>query len=62
MECVLKGDAKAEFLQQTNLVGSHTVTNFTTVMVTMTVHVFITYAYYDPRQYMQKDTLGSPTT
>ena len=47
MERVLKGDAKAEFLQQANLVGSRTVANFTTVMVTMTVHVFPTYAYCD---------------
>ena len=31
MERVLKGDAKAEFLQQANLVGSCTVANFTTV-------------------------------
>ena len=29
MERVLESDAKAEFLQQTNLVGSHTVANFT---------------------------------
>ena len=42
MERVLKDDAKAEFLQQANLVGSRTVTNFTTVMATMTVHVFPT--------------------
>ena len=41
MERVLKGDAKAEFLQQANLVGSCTVANFTTVMATMTVHIFI---------------------
>ena len=47
MERVLKGDTKAEFLQQANLVGSHTVANFTTVMVTMTVHIFTTYAYCD---------------
>ena len=39
---VLKGDAQAEFLQQANLVCSCTVTNFTTVMATMTVHVFPT--------------------
>ena len=54
MERVLKGDAKAEFLQQANLVGSHTVANFTTVMATMTVHIFPTYAYCDQRQYMQR--------
>ena len=39
MERVLKGDAKAEFLQKANLVGSRTVANFTTVMATMTVHL-----------------------
>ena len=49
MEMVMKGDAKAEFLQQDNLVGSCTVANFTTVMATMTVHVFPTYAYRDQR-------------
>ena len=54
MERVLKGDAKAEFLQQANLVGSRTVANFTTVMATMTVHVFPTYAYRDQRRYMQR--------
>ena len=54
MERVLKGDAKAEFLQQANLVGSCTVANFTTVMATMTVHVFPTYAYRDQRRYMQR--------
>ena len=52
MESVLKGDTKAEFLQQANLVGNFTVANFTTVMATMTVHVFPTYAYCDERQYM----------
>ena len=54
MERVLKGDAKAEFLQQANLVGSRTVANFTTVMATMTVHIFPTYAYHDQRRYMQR--------
>ena len=54
MERVLKGDAKAEFLQQANLVGTRTVANFTTVMATMTVHVFPTYAYRDQRRYMQR--------
>ena len=54
MERVLKGDAKAEFLQRTNIVGSHTVANFTTVKGTMTVHIFPTYAYCDQRQYMQR--------
>ena len=52
MERVLKGDAKAEFLQKANLVGSHTVANCTMVMATMTVHVFPTYAYCDQRGYI----------
>ena len=43
MERVLKGDAKADFLQQANLVGSYTVANFTKVMAIMTVHIFPTY-------------------
>ena len=54
IERMLKGDAKAEFRQQANLVGSCTVANFTTVMATMTVHVFPTYAYRDQRRYMQR--------
>ena len=54
MERVLKGDAKAKILQQANLVGSCTVANFTTVMATMTVYVFPTYAYCDQRRYMQR--------
>ena len=54
MESVLKGYAKAEFLQKPNLVGSCTVANFTKVMATMTVHVFLTYAYFDQRQYLQR--------
>ena len=37
MERVLKGDTKAEFLQQANLVGSHTVANFTMVIAAMTL-------------------------
>ena len=49
MERVLKGNAKAEFLQQDKLVGSCTVNNFTTAMATMTVHVLPTYAYCDQR-------------
>ena len=53
MERVLKGDAKAVFLKQANLVGSSTVANFTTVMATMTAHVFPIYAYCNQRQYMQ---------
>ena len=40
MKRVLKGDAKAEFLQKANLVGSCKVANFTTLM---SLHVFPTY-------------------
>ena len=54
MERVLKGDAKAEFLQQANFVGSHTVANCTTVMASMTVHIFLTYSFRNQRQHMQK--------
>ena len=54
MEKVLKRDTKAEYLQKPNLVGSQTVANFTTVMATMTIHIFPTYAYCDQRQYMQR--------
>ena len=43
MERVLKGDTKDKFLQKANVVGSHTVANFTMVMATMTVHVFCRY-------------------
>ena len=49
MERVLEGDAKAEFLQQAILAGSRTVGYFTTVMATMTVHVFPTYTYDNQR-------------
>ena len=45
VERVLKCDTKAEFLQQAYLAGTHIVANFTTVMTTMTVHVFPTYAW-----------------
>ena len=54
MERLLIGDAKAEFLEQTVLVGSCTVANFTTIIPTMTVHVLPTYAFHDQRQYMQR--------
>ena len=54
MEWVLNGDAKAEFPQQANLVGSCTVKNFTTIMATMTAHIFPAYTYRDQRQYMQR--------
>ena len=36
---VLIGDAKADFLQQTNLAVTHTVVNFTTVTNTMTAYI-----------------------
>ena len=49
-----EGDTKAEFHQNANLVGSRTVANFTTVMETMTVHVFPIYAYCNQRQFMQR--------
>ena len=54
VERVRKGDTKAEFLQQDKSVGSCTVANFTSGMVTMTVHVFPTYTYCDQGQYMQR--------
>ena len=54
MERVLKGHAKAEFLQKASLAGSHIVANFTTVMATMTVHIFPTYAYCDQSRNMQR--------
>ena len=41
MERILKGDAKAKFTQQANLVGSRTVGTFTTVMAIMTVQIFL---------------------
>ena len=52
MERVLKGDAKAEFTQQANLVGSCTVGNFTTTMAIMTVHIFPVVAYQDKKRYL----------
>ena len=54
MERVLKGDAKAEFTQRANLVGSCTVHNFTTVMATMSVHIFSVLAYQDQKWHMYK--------
>ena len=54
MERVLKGDAKAEFTKQANLVGSCTVGNFTTVMATMTVHIFPVPTYQDQKRYMYR--------
>ena len=49
MERVLKRDAKAKYFQQANLVGSRTVTILTTVMATMNVYIFPTYAYCDKK-------------
>ena len=49
MDWLLKDDVKADFRQQAKLVGSCTVANFTTVMATMTVYIFPTYAYCDQR-------------
>ena len=49
MEWVLKGDAKAESTEQANLVESYTVGNFTTVMATMTMHIFSVLAYQDKK-------------
>ena len=40
MERELKGNSKAKFTPQANLVGSWTVGNITTVMVTMTKNTF----------------------
>ena len=54
MERVLKGDAKAEFLQKANIVGSHIVIYVTMIMATMIVYVFPSYTYCDQRQYMQR--------
>ena len=53
-ERVLKGDVRAEFTQQANLVGSCTVANFTTVMAIMTSCIFPTYISCNQRQYMQR--------
>ena len=54
MQRVLKGDAKAEFTQQANLVESCTVGNFTTLMATMTLHIFSVLAYQDQKQYIYR--------
>ena len=54
MERMLKGDTKAKFLQQAKLVGSCIVANSTTVMATMTVHIFPTHTYCGQRQYMPR--------
>ena len=54
MKMVLKDDAKTKFLQQVNLAASHIVANFTTIMATMTVQIFATYAYYGQRRCLQR--------
>ena len=54
MKRMMKGDTKAKFTQQANLVGSRTVGNFTTVMATMTVYNFSVLAYQDQKRYMYR--------
>ena len=61
MEWVLKDDAKAKFTQLANLVESRTVGNFTTVMATMTMHIFSVLAYPDQKWYMYR-CLRKPKT
>ena len=61
MERLLKGDTKAQFIPQANLVDRHTAVNFTTVKATMAAHIFPTYAYCDQRQYMQSYLKKPPT-
>ena len=56
----LESEAKAEFLQKTNFIGSFTVPNFIFIMATMTVHIFSNYAYCDQRWYMQRYLRKSP--
>ena len=50
---VLRGDVKVEFFQHTNIVNSHTVVNFTEVMATITLHVFLKCTHCDKRRYME---------
>ena len=45
MKRVLKGDAKVEFTQYANLVGSRSVGNFTILMTKITIHIFPVLAY-----------------
>ena len=51
---ILKGDAKAKFTQQANLVGSCTVGDFTMVLATMTDQIFFALAYQDQKWYMYR--------
>ena len=61
MERVLKGDAKTEFTQQANLVGSCNVGIFTTKIPTMTVNDFPVLAYQDQNWYKYRH-LRTPKT
>ena len=61
IERVLKGDTKVKFTQQAILVGSRTVSNFTTVVATMTVHIFPVLAYKDQKLYIYRN-LRKPKT
>ena len=54
MEWVCTGDTNTEFCQKTNLVGSHTVANFITVMNKMTAQIFPACTNRDQRPYMQR--------
>ena len=54
MERILKADAKAEITKHANLVGSCAVSNFTTVMVTITVQISPVLAYKDQKWYMYR--------
>ena len=55
MEMLLKGDRKARFLQQANLTGSHTVSNFSVVMMTMTLNIFPKDTFKDRKQDLCRD-------
>ena len=61
MDRVVKGDAKAKFIQQANLEGSSTVGNLTTVMATIIVHIFPALAYQDQKWYIYR-YLRNPKT
>ena len=61
MERALKGEAKAEFTQKANLVQSCTIGNFTTVMATMTMHIFPVLAYQDQKRYIHRYLRKSTT-
>ena len=62
MERVLNVDAKVEFIQQANLVGRRIVSNFITVMSTMTVkkldskETLLSYPNFDKPFEIDKDT------